>query len=102
MSLFYDEKSANSLSDACLYWIGGILKHIRSLCAIICPTTVCYDRLDWNEAYVADWGFNTRFAMISVKGDKQNTYWNFVYLSIGKSLFSLAICCYVLEWMELE
>jgi glutamine synthetase len=33
------------VSDTCLYYIGGILKHCRALCAITNPTTNSYRRL---------------------------------------------------------
>ena len=37
--LFYDEKGYSSLSDTALYFIGGLLKHAASLCAITNPST---------------------------------------------------------------
>lgn len=43
--LFYDEKGYSQLSDTALYFIGGLLKHAGSLCAITNPTTNSFKRL---------------------------------------------------------
>ncbi|MGI5998640.1 MAG: type I glutamate--ammonia ligase [Lutispora sp.] len=43
--LFYDEKGYSNLSDTALYFIGGLLKHVPSLCAITNPSTNSYKRL---------------------------------------------------------
>jgi len=42
--LFAGNKYAE-LSDICLYYIGGILKHAPALCAFVAPTTNSYKRL---------------------------------------------------------
>ena len=44
-NLFYDEKSPNGLSELCLKWMSGILKHARSMTAITNPTVNSYKRL---------------------------------------------------------
>lgn len=44
-NLFYDPQGYSLLSDDALYYIGGLLTHARSLCAIIAPTTNSYKRL---------------------------------------------------------
>ena len=44
-NIFYDPQGYSLLSDDALYYIGGLLKHARSLCAIIAPTTNSYKRL---------------------------------------------------------
>ena len=44
-NLFYDSGGYALLSEAALYYIGGLLKHASSLCAIIAPTTNSYKRL---------------------------------------------------------
>ena len=44
-NLFYDSGGYALLSEAALYYIGGLLKHAASLCAIIAPTTNSYKRL---------------------------------------------------------
>ncbi len=42
--LFAGDKYAG-VSDTCLYYIGGILKHAPALCAFVAPTTNSYKRL---------------------------------------------------------
>ncbi|MCZ6678708.1 MAG: type I glutamate--ammonia ligase, partial [Candidatus Poribacteria bacterium] len=44
-NLFYDSQGYALLSESALYYIGGLLKHAPSLCAIIAPTTNSYKRL---------------------------------------------------------
>ena len=44
-NIFYDPQGYSLLSDTALYYIGGLLAHARSLCAIIAPTTNSYKRL---------------------------------------------------------
>ena len=44
-SVFYKKGNYANLSDNAMYFIGGILKHIRSLCAFTNPTTNSYKRL---------------------------------------------------------
>ncbi len=43
--VFYDENGYAQLSDTALYFIGGLLTHARSLCAITNPSTNSYKRL---------------------------------------------------------
>ena len=44
-SIFYEKGKYSNLSTICMYFMGGILKHIKSLCAICNPTTNSYKRL---------------------------------------------------------
>jgi len=44
-SLFYDETGYAHLSQTAHYFMGGILKHIASLCALTNPSTNSYKRL---------------------------------------------------------
>ena len=43
--LFYDPNGYSQLSDTALYFIGGILKHVRALCGFTNPSTNSYKRL---------------------------------------------------------
>ncbi|MCL1798325.1 MAG: type I glutamate--ammonia ligase [Eggerthellaceae bacterium] len=43
--LFYDEDGYAQLSDTALHFLGGILTHIRALCALTNPSTNSYKRL---------------------------------------------------------
>jgi len=43
--IFYDEKGYSQLSDTALYFIGGLLKHVRALCGFTNPSTNSYKRL---------------------------------------------------------
>ncbi len=44
-NIFYKKGSYSNLSQNAMYFIGGILKHIRSLCAFTNPSTNSYKRL---------------------------------------------------------
>lgn len=44
-SIFYKKGNYANLSDKAMYFIGGILKHINSICAFTNPTTNSYKRL---------------------------------------------------------
>ncbi|MCL2067959.1 MAG: type I glutamate--ammonia ligase [Treponema sp.] len=43
--LFYDPEGYSQLSQTALYFIGGILKHVRALCGFTNPSTNSYKRL---------------------------------------------------------
>jgi glutamine synthetase len=44
-NIFFEKGNYADISKACLYYIGGILKHAPALCALIAPTTNSYRRL---------------------------------------------------------
>jgi glutamine synthetase len=43
--LFYDSKGYSQLSETALFFIGGLLKHVRALCGLTNPSTNSYKRL---------------------------------------------------------
>ena len=44
-NVFYDANGYANLSQTALHYIGGLLRHLPALCAIIAPTTNSYKRL---------------------------------------------------------
>jgi len=43
--LFYDPNGYSQLSDTAIYFIGGLLRHVRALCGFTNPSTNSYKRL---------------------------------------------------------
>lgn len=67
-NIFYDEKREDGLSDTCRYFIGGVLRHARAICAITNPTVNSYKRLvPGYEApvYIA-WSYKNRSPLIRI------------------------------------
>lgn len=65
---FYDPEDENGLSDICRFFIGGVIKHARSISAITCPTVNSYKRLvPGYEApvYIA-WSYQNRSPLIRI------------------------------------
>lgn len=67
-NLFYEPSQDGALSQTGLYFIGGVLCHIRGLVALTCGSVNSYERLQpqrWSSAYGA-WGFDNREAAVRV------------------------------------
>jgi glutamine synthetase len=69
-NLFYDSTREHGLSDLCLNFIGGQLRHAKALTALCNPTINSYKRL---QPYSfapnkTSWGYEHRSAMIRVPG----------------------------------
>ena len=67
---FYDSKDERgyNLSQNAYYFIGGLLSHIKALCAICCPSINSYKRLvpgNWNSDGVI-WSLGNRAAAVRV------------------------------------
>jgi glutamine synthetase len=72
-NLFYASTGRGFLSQTGLYFIGGVLRHIRGLLALTCGSVNSYSRLlphFWSSAYGA-WGFDNREGAIRVP----STFW---------------------------
>ncbi|MBE3590984.1 MAG: glutamine synthetase [Firmicutes bacterium] len=67
-NLLYDAGRPDGLSDLGRRFIGGILRHLRALAALTCPSYNSYRRLQphaWSSAFTA-WGFDNREAAVRV------------------------------------
>jgi len=67
-NLFYDKKDKYKLSSWAYYFMGGQLKHIREIAAILCPTVNSYKRLvrGYEAPIYICWGQRNRSALIRV------------------------------------
>jgi len=67
-NIFYDSQRDGGLSDTCLYFIAGVMKHARAIAAITNPTVNSYKRLvPGYEApvYIA-WSYKNRSPLIRI------------------------------------
>jgi glutamine synthetase len=67
-SLFYDKKDKYKLSPLAYHFMGGQLKHIREITAVLCPTVNSYKRLvrGYEAPVYICWGQRNRSALIRV------------------------------------
>lgn len=70
VSLFGDGESSSGLSQLALYFIGGIIEHLRSLCALTNASTNSYRRLvpGYEAPTEAFFGIANRTAAIRIPG----------------------------------
>jgi glutamine synthetase len=67
-NLFYDAAKRGSFSQTGLYFVGGVLRHIRALVALTCGSPNSYRRLlphYWSSAFSA-WGFDNREGAVRI------------------------------------
>ena len=71
---FFDESKEYKLSDVALYAIGGILKHIKSITAIVNPTVNSYKRLvpGFEAPVYLAWSLANRSALLRVPAKRGN------------------------------
>ncbi|WP_347491258.1 type I glutamate--ammonia ligase [Desulfoscipio sp. XC116] len=75
VNAFYDPDTANQLSQDCIYYIGGLMRHIPAITAITNPTVNSYKRLvSGYEApvYVA-WSYRNRSPLIRVPAKRDQS-----------------------------
>jgi len=67
-NLFYDKKDKYRLSPLAYHFMGGQLKYIRELAAVLCPTVNSYKRLvrGYEAPVYICWGQRNRSALIRV------------------------------------
>jgi glutamine synthetase len=65
---FYDKEGYAYISQTCRYFIGGLLKHAKALCAIVAPTINSYKRLvpDYEAPVYIAWSKRNRSALVRV------------------------------------
>lgn len=78
-NLFYDRKDKYRLSSLAYHFMGGQLKHIREMAAVLCPTVNSYKRLvrGFEAPVYICWAQRNRSALIRVprysRGRKKST-----------------------------
>ncbi len=67
-NLFFDEKDSYGLSEIAYHFMAGQMKHIKALCAILCPTVNSYKRLvvGYEAPVYITWASMNRSALIRV------------------------------------
>ena len=71
---FANEKSEDGLSDQARWFIGGVLRHMRSLCALTNPSTNSYKRLvpGYDAPVAISYGRNSMLNAIRIQNSVEN------------------------------
>ncbi len=75
-NVFYDKDKPDGLSQTALYFMGGILKHLRAICAFTAPIVTSYKRLlphNWASAFACT-GINNREAALRISTGQHSRY----------------------------
>ncbi|HEX7714900.1 MAG TPA: type I glutamate--ammonia ligase [Bacillota bacterium] len=74
-NIFFDPEAKNQLSPVALYFIGGVLKHIKGLTAITNPLVNSYKRLipGYEAPVYQSWSVSNRSALIRVPAGRGNS-----------------------------
>jgi glutamine synthetase len=72
---FYDPKGDRQLSDLCLHFIGGLLKHVKAITRVANPTINSYKRLvpGYEAPVYISWSAANRSALIRVPAARGNS-----------------------------
>jgi glutamine synthetase len=72
---FYDPEKPRQLSDIALYFIGGLLKHVKSITRVANPTINSYKRLvpGYEAPVYISWSVSNRSALIRVPAARGNS-----------------------------
>lgn len=67
-NIFFDSKDQYQISETARYFIGGQMKHIKSMVAVLCPTVNSYKRLvsGFEAPVYISWASANRSALIRV------------------------------------
>lgn len=71
-NVFFDEKGDRKLSDECYHFIGGLLTHVRGMCAITNPLVNSYKRLvpGYEAPCYMAWSASNRSALIRIPASR--------------------------------
>ncbi len=72
---FYDKDAKNSLSETAIYFIGGLLKYVKEITAILNPTVNSYKRLvpGYEAPTYISWANRNRSALIRIPTGSDNS-----------------------------